>query len=99
MNWEIQHINLGAIKERVTVTMDFKYLGDKVIKEINPGCIKCTTVSYNPKTKILTAKYSPGRIPRHLEGTFYSVNIHKGIGVIYEDGSKEGLSFSAKIIK
>lgn len=99
MEWEKPYINLGSIKERVTVPMEFKYLGDKEVKEVNPGCVKCTTVSYNHNTKVLSAKYSPGRLPKHLEGTFYSVNINKPIEVVYTDGTKDVLYFSAKIIK
>jgi len=99
MNWERTHIDLGAIKEKSSVNIDYNYIGSKVITEIIPSCPGCTIASYNSKTKQIEAAYNPGKLPRHLAGTFYHVTIQKTILVKYEDGTKDILSFSGKIIK
>jgi hypothetical protein len=99
MEWERTHIDLGGLKEKTTVNINYNYLGSKVITEVKPSCPKCSTASYNDKTKQVEVVYSTGKLPRHLTGTFYHVTIEKRILVKYEDGTEDILSFSGKIIK
>jgi len=99
MDWIGTHINLGTIKEKSTVDMTFHYEGPIGIKEVKPSCPGCTTAKYNESTKELHVTYNPGKLPKHLAGTFYHVTIQKTIQIIYEDDSTEVLSFSGKVIK
>ncbi len=99
MEWERTHIDLGAIKEKSSVNIDYNYLDSKVITEVKPSCPGCTTASYNDRTKQVEAAYNPGKLPKHLAGTFHHVTVQKTIKVIYEDGTEDILSFSGKIIK
>ena len=99
MDWIEKNINLGSIKEKSTVEMRFEYIGSEPIKEVKPSCPGCTTAHYNPDMKELIVEYRPGKLPKHLNGTFYHVTVQKTITIIYEDDSTEVLSFSGKIIK
>jgi len=99
MDWLTNNKSLGAIKEKSTVDMAFHYNGSLGIKEVKPSCPGCTTAEYHPSIKELQVEYRPGKLPKHLAGTFYHVTIQKTIQIIYEDDSTEVLSFSGKVIK
>jgi len=99
MKWEKNHIDLGTIKERTSVTINYIYKGDKKITEVIPSCPGCTTANYKVATNKVEVIYNPGKLPKHLAGTFYHVTIKKTITIKYEDDTSDTLSFSGKIIK
>lgn len=99
MDWLEKHINLGAIKEKSTAYMTFKYDDTAEITSIKPSCPGCTSVNYDPILKQLHVEYNPGKLPKHLNGTFYHVTVQKTIQVTYSDGNTDVLSFSAKVTK
>lgn len=99
MAWESTHIDLGPIKERSSVNLYYVYTGSNKITEILPSCPGCTTATYNKLRGTVEVTYNPGKLPRHLVGTFYHVTVQKTIKIKYEDGTEDILSFSGKIIK
>lgn len=92
-NFVNKSIDLGEIPEKVRhkIIFESKYdLND--IRRLVPSC-GCIKTSIEGK-KIITI-FKPGFIPKHLK-----VQItRKTIVVYYNNGQKEVLSFTAKIIK
>ncbi len=98
MNWERTKISLGIIKENSRNNFVFKSTSTLDITDISPSCGGCTTVS-GYKDNTLSVTYKPGKVPKHLQikGQNY-YNTTNFITITYKGGSKEVLTFTAKIV-
>ena len=97
-NWKQVHIDAGAVLERQKITILYESTIPLDIKKISPGCAECTTIK-GYANNILTVVYKAETIPVHLNNKQGYQSVRKVVIVTYEDGSKEVLSFTVKIMK
>lgn len=88
--WEQYVKNIGDILEGQKVLIKFKYIGEKPVVKIKPGCKGCTKIK-EWDNNILTVEFKANKIPVHITGDNQAFN--KFIIVEYEDGFKEPLKF------
>ena len=98
MNWQKNQIDLGTIKERSMNKFYFTSTKELKVKEAKPSCGTCTMVgTYD--NNLLPINYRPNPVPKHLilknQRFYVSKNF---VTVTYEDGSKEILTFTAKVV-
>lgn len=98
MSWIETTKNLGVIKQKSRNTIKYEYIGDKVITNISKGCAKCTKV-LGFKDNILEVLYTPNYVPIHLRNNPGYQDARKTIIITYEDGSKDILIITARVIK
>ena len=93
--WESKSIDIGVTKEKSKKEIEFTYNGElPKIKEIYSSC-GCSSPKLIGNKIVVT--YSSGTIPVHLLEDFYHTT--KTVTVYYQDGTKEFLSFSTKVVK
>lgn len=98
MNWKRYTINLGTIKQNTKHTLEYESTRPLDIYKVSPGCTQCTKIKGYSNNK-LTAVYSVSNLPIQLRNNPGYQNVRKVIVVTYQDGSKDILSFTAKVIK
>lgn len=98
MNWKSYTIDLGTIKQNSKHTLVYESTKPLDIYKISPGCTQCTKINGYSDNK-LTAVYKVSNIPIQLRNNPEYQNVRKIIVVTYQDGSKDILSFTAKVIK
>lgn len=98
MNWKNYTINLGTIKQNTKHTLEYESTRPLDIYKVSPGCTQCTKIKGYSNNK-LTAVYSVSNLPIQLRNNPGYQNVRKVIVVTYQDGSKNILSFTAKVIK
>ena len=96
MSWENKEIKLENIKIGKKQEVIFKPLKElPLIKSLSSSC-GCSVPTYSKEKRELKVVFTPNPIPKHLQAQgFY--NTRKTITVVYIDGTKDVLSFSAKI--
>lgn len=97
MNWERQSRYIGDVKVGVKTVIKFKAVNISKIRTLQSSC-GCSTPRYDEETKEIIVSFTPNPIPRHLRGQGY-YKATKTITVAYVDGTKDVLSFTAKINK
>ena len=96
-NWKQYNIDLGTVKQGTKHIMEFVSNSTLVVNKFSPGCSHCTSIK-GYENNILKVGYNAEYLPVHLKKQGFQ-NIRKVITVVYEDGSKEILSFTAKIVE
>lgn len=97
MKWKSTHIDLGIIQSGITIPV--VYEADEELPPIVGIKVSCgcsNTNGYNSNTRKLEISYRPEPVPIHLE----SINSYRpvlNILVNYEDGTQDGLTFTATI--
>ena len=88
-HWINPTINFGTIKRNKTKEFWYQALPTVLpIKKIHAGC-GCTSLNYDPETKILKVTYKSGEMPKHIKEDY--MEVLKFITVTYLDGSEETL--------
>lgn len=90
--------DLGVLMEESEVRVVFPLkdsIGNPGIVRLESSC-GCTDPVMDMEHRQLVATYDTGRVPHHLRQRGYKEST-KYIRVVYEDGSDEMLSFSAKV--
>jgi hypothetical protein len=66
--WETNHVELGRVVENSTTEVFFKHTVTKgfTIDKVESSC-GCTTPTYDSKTGYLSAVFTAGTVPKHLE--------------------------------
>ena len=95
-NWKDRIIRLGNLKVGKKKEIIFKRLNtEKEIKSLTSSC-GCSKPIYNHSKEEIIVIYIPGKIPYHLVSQGYYIT-SKTITVLYMDGTKDILTFRAKI--
>lgn len=90
--------DLGTLIEESEVQVTFPLkdsIGIPKIARLESSC-SCTDPVMDAEHRQLVATYDTGRVPPHLRQRGYKEST-KYIRVVYEDGSEEILSFSARV--
>lgn len=90
--------DLGTLAEESEVRVAFPLkdsIGIPKIARLESSC-SCTDPVMDVEHRQLVAIYDTGRVPPHLRQRGYKEST-KYIRVVYEDGSEEILSFSARV--
>lgn len=71
--WKQTTVNIGRVKAGVPLTITFEYEGEITMAkngwgkpDIQVTC-GCTSAVFNPSTKVLSVKYTPKSIPKHMK--------------------------------
>ena len=96
-NWKFNNINIGTIRESSKANFSFEKVSDKEVQLISPTCGGCTKT--NLKGNTLEVIFTTKKIPVHLRFNHTGKHITKFINIFYSDGTREQLSFNAKIVK
>lgn len=97
MNWKETNKYLGTLKENSKITFEYESTIPLNIYKISPGCSSCTTVGKYENNKF-SATFKSGKIPKHLASNQGHQDLRNIIVVTYSDGSKEILSFTARVV-
>src|SRR6187455_1351959 len=96
MNWKIKHIQLGDINVGKKKKITFECLEELgVIKSMTSTC-GCSTPKRDGNNILVT--FVPQPVPLHLASVKFYIST-KQIKITYADGTKDILSFTAKVIK
>ena len=98
MRWKDRQVSLGNIKIGKKQRIVYQALEElPEIKTLQSSC-GCSIPVYDATNNQIIVTFSPGSVPKHLKGQgYYSTT--KTITVTYIDGTKDVLSFTAKIFQ
>lgn len=96
-NWEQTTIEL-KIPQLNDIVVEFKYIGDKPIKQINKSC-GCTGYKWYD-TNMLKVIIEAGYVKSHVHPKLYEQGVREytkiiTLDVIYEDGTSDKLKVQA----
>lgn len=97
-NWKSNSKNIGNVTTGQRQIIKFYAVRElPEISSLSSSC-GCSKPNYDKKTKILNVSYNPGSIPKHLKAQGW-YNTTKTITIVYKDGTRDILKFSAKVNK
>lgn len=96
MRWKNTHIDIGTIKENTNHSFEFESNEELDIVSMKPGCGNCTLLNGYKNNK-LKVTYKANTIPYHLNKNEQLIN--KTIGITYQNGTTDTLSFSGVVKK
>lgn len=97
-NWKTNKKNVGTVTVGQRQIIKF-YANKELPKIVNlSSSCGCSKPNYDKKTKVLNVSYNPGSIPKHLKSQGW-YNTTKTITITFVDGTKDVLSFSARVNK
>lgn len=92
------HKDCGTLKQGQNIDFRFDKVDDNIeIANIVPSC-GCFNPVYNKEMKSILVSYKVKNIPEHLKSQGYFID-SKQITVTLDNGDKEVLTFSIKVIK